>query len=128
MQKTHKFFYFEIKGDNLNLEAIANKVNLPNDVFAKGDKCENYSKKIVQKTNRWVYRDELLSETSISNFLTKNLILINNHLNELRYFIQHFKSRIELVIYADNKTDIVLSKKHIDLLKKIGTKLYISFC
>ena len=128
MSKIHKFFYFEIKGDGLNLEEIVKKVSLSGDVFIKGQEIQHYSGLIVQKTNRWLYRDILLGEISLSKFLTDNLKLIYKHIDELEYFIKQFKTRMELVVYAGNKTDIKLTKEQINLLHKIGVPFNISFC
>ncbi len=128
MNKIHKFFYFEIKGDELNLEEIVKKVSLPGKIFIKGQEIQHYSGLIVQKTNRWLYRDEMLGKISLSKFLTKNLKLICKHLDELEYFIKQYETRMELVVYAENKTDIVLTKEQINLLHEIGIQFNISFC
>lgn len=128
MSKIHKFFYFEIKGDELNLEDIVKKVSLSGDIFVKGQEIQHYSGLIVQKTNRWAYRDEMLGEISLSKFLTKNLKIICKHLDEFEYFINQYETRMELVVYAGNKTDIKLTKEQINLLHKIGIPFGISFC
>ena len=126
--KKHKFFRFTISGDDLNLQDITSKVNLPSKIYEKDTAISKLGKTIVQKTNRWLFYDEQMGESSVTQFLTKNLLIIYQHFEELKYFINKYKAYIELVVYADNKTDLSLSKRQIDLLNKIGVKFYISFC
>ncbi len=127
--KVSKFFRFIIEGDELNLEEIKS-INLPAKIYIKGEiyKTINTQIEIEQKTNRWVFYSEQIDDKSISKFLSTNLKILLNHLDELKPFISKFKTRAEIVLYADDKTDICLTKEHIKLLKKLETKFYISFC
>lgn len=130
--RTSKFFRFTIMGESLEFDKLNKVVTLPGEIFLKGQvnikEYPTFMVKIPQKINRWVYYDNQIDDTSISKFLTKNLCLINSHLNELDYFIRNYQAKMELNIYAENKTDICLTKTQIKLLNKIGVKLYISFC
>jgi len=127
--KISKFFRFTIEGDELNLDEIK-AINLPANLYYKGETYKTLYTHIdiEQKTNRWLFSDEQIDNKSISKFLSKNLNTLVNHLDELKPFISKYKTRAEIVLYAENKTDICLTKEHIELLKKLGTKFYISFC
>ena len=128
--KTGKFFRFIIRGDELNPNTIKNDVRLSCDMFIKNETYLTGGLKtpVLQKTNRWAYRDEAQDETRVSTFLTKNLEVIANNISELRKYIREYKTSCELIVYAGNKTDISLTKKQIKLLALIGVDLSISFC
>ena len=127
--KIHKFFTFTIKGDELNPVIIRNNVNMPCDIFIKGETVKGaLQREILQKTNRWAYREELNGKLSVSVFLTKQLEFIFENLSTLKEYIEKYDSSIELVLYAGNKTDITLSRKQIELLEKIGVSFSVSFC
>jgi len=128
-----KFFDFTIKGDSLDPNAIKNEVDLPCKIYIKDEITkltvgEKLIKEVVQKTNRWLYCDMSQDEMTISAFLTKNLEIIVKHLSKLNSYIKNYKTILELVIYAENKTNIKLSKKQIRLLDIIGVDLLIAFC
>lgn len=126
-----RFFSVTVKGDNLRPEEIRDKINLPCKIFHKGeDFVKDYlpNKSIKQKSNRWLYISQQVSTQNNSKFLTENLLKIYEVLNELQFYIDNFETKMELRIYAEDKTDICLTKKQIMLLNKIGLKLYISFC
>jgi len=128
--KIYKFFRFTIEGDELDPIILRDAVNLPCDVFIKGETVvsENLHIKHFQKTNRWLYRAELLGKTSVSNFLTKHLKAIHNDLPKLKEYIEKNDAYMELVLYAEDKTDINLNPKQIKLLSEIGVEFLISFC
>ncbi|MCL2632829.1 MAG: DUF4279 domain-containing protein [Coriobacteriia bacterium] len=128
--KIYKFFRFTIKGDELDPNAVKEAVSLPCDVFFKGETVisQDYLFEHYQITNRWLYSDELLGKSSVRVFLTKQLETINKNLPELREFLDKYDSNMELVLYAENKTDITLTLKQIRLLEKIGVEFSISFC
>ena len=125
-----KYFRFTIKGDDLNPNIIKDTVNLPCDIFIKDEMTVTgiLKTEILQKTNRWVYRAELNGESSVNAFLTKHLETISRELYILKKYIEKFDSKIEIIIYAGNKTDINLSLKQIRLLNNIGVPFSISFC
>lgn len=127
--KTSKFFKFIIEGDELNLDETKS-IRLPAKQLKKGEIATSLYTKIgkVQKTTRWVYSNEQIDNKSVSKFLLLNLKILVNHLEELKPFIDKYKTWAEIVLYAGNKTDICLSKAHINLLNKLMTKFYISFC
>ncbi len=126
-----KIFRFSISGDNLDINELANKVKLPCKVFKQGEKIEKHYNKtyaIIQKTNRWLYQDVQSDSESASKFLTKNLRLLVKNRKDLGYFTENYKAKIELIIYADNKTDICLTATQIKLLNLLNVNFYISFC
>lgn len=128
---TSKFFRFTIYGDNLNIKELENNIPLPCHLFFKDDTITKiYDKEyhLKQKTNRWLYINEKIDDSSASSFLTTNLILLNKFVKLIRRYTDKYSSKIELIIYADNKTDICLTKTQIKLLSNLNTKLYISFC
>lgn len=126
-----KFFRFSIKGDDINPEEIRDMISLPCDIYRKDEVIEKqYSKKVYikQKTNRWVYSDEAYRGSRLDGFLTKNLLLIESKLPLLKRWINSAECKMELVVYAGNKTDIQLNRKQIALIEKIGVGICISFC
>lgn len=124
--RKHKFFKFTVEGDSLNPQEIKTAVNLPSKIFIKGQEETKY--KILQKTNRWLFCNNLCDEKDGSEFLTENLKIVEQHLTELQPYLEKFDSYIELVVYAENETDLTLSKEQIALLNKIGAEFLISFC
>lgn len=126
-----KFFRFSIKGDDINPEEIRDMISLPCDIYRKDEVIEKqYLEKVYikQKTNRWVYSDEAYRGSRLDGFLTKNLLLIESKLPLLKRWIKSAECKMELVVYAGNKTDIQLNRKQIALIEKIGVGICISFC
>lgn len=126
-----KFFRFTIEGDELNPNEIKSIVSLPAEIFLKGDKLiKEYNKKYVieQKTNRWVYSSEVSDDLDINLFLSKNLKEIICNIDSLTPYINNFLSKIELIIYAGDETDLVITKDCLELLNHIGVNIHISFC
>lgn len=126
--RKNKFFRLTVMGDGLNPEEIKAAVNLPSEVFIKGQEVVIHKRKVLPKTNRWVFDNDLCDETDGGEFLTENLKTIERHLTELQPYLEKFDSYIEYVIYAENETDLTLSKEQLALLNKIGTQFSISFC
>lgn len=130
MSKT-KFFRFTIEGDELDPTKINSVVNLPTEVYFKGDKLvKEYVKKhtIVQKTNRWIYSSTTSDNLDINLFILNNLKNIIHNFKALKPFINKYSSKIELVVYAGDETDLVLTKESISLLNQIGVNFHLSFC
>ncbi len=126
-----KFFRFTIADEDLNLDDVKSNVNLPCRIFKKGEiftKSYAPEHNIVQKTNRWLYTYEQCDDVSISKFLTYNLKILAEHKNELDYYIKNYSTKMELVVYVGNHTDICLTKTQIKLLNLLNVNLYISFC
>jgi len=128
--RTGKFFRFTIKGDNLDPVALKEAAGLPCGVFIKGETIEAgiLKREVVQKINRWVYHTEAQDETKVEAFLTKNLEVIVSKIQILKEFANQNEAILELIVYADNHTDLLLSRKHIKLLSEIDIDLDISFC
>ena len=128
--RIHKFFRFNIEGDELDPNAIKDAVNLPCDVFIKGETVVwgILQEKFFQKTNRWLYSTDLPGRSSVSAFLTRQLESISKNLPVLKDYIEKYDSHMELVLYAGNETEITLNLKQIQLLEKIGVEFSISFC
>ena len=130
--RTGKFFYFTIKGNGFDPLFLAKAVELPCDVFFKDEISTHdlLKKEIKQKSTRWIYKDIDQSETKIGGFLTKNLKIIVKKLSILSEYIEDKdnEAKIELVVYSENKTDLVLNKSQIRLINKIGVGISISFC
>ena len=126
-----KFFRFTIEGDELDPTLINSLVDLPAEIYFKGDKSvKEYINKhiIVQKTNRWVYYSKANDNLDINLFLLNNLKNIISNFKALKPFINQYTSKIELVVYAEDETDLVLTKETINLLNQVGVNFHISFC
>ena len=127
-----KFFYFTISGDDFDIDEFIGVVPLYGKIYRKDETItqiyNNHIESIPQKTNRWVYSDSVHDCANPSGFLTKNLEVLYKNLRILKKYINTHKAKIEYNIYAENRTDIKLSKKQISLLCKIGVPFYISFC
>ena len=129
----HKFCYFTIQGDNLDLAEAQNLISLPCRIFRKG---EIISKKInekflthsQQKTNRWLYCAEDVSEVSSEDFLLNQLEILIDHLAELQNYITKGMAKLELNLYAENATDFNFCIEHISKLSLLGLGIAISFC
>ena len=127
--RTSKFFRLTISGDDLNPVLLKEAIGLPCDIYLKGVLTKITRKRdIIQKTNRWIYEDIAHDETEVDTFLTKNLEMITKNLVILKPYIVCYKTTLEYIVYADNNTDIKLTKKQIELLYTIGVELQISFC
>ena len=113
-----KYFKFTIQGDNLNPVEIANTVDLPCEIYMKGEKTliGPVKKEIIQKTNRWVYFANLDGKKSTNYFIKQHLEKLVKRKTLLDNFIKDYYSNIEIILYAGNKTNITLSVQHIKLL------------
>ena len=125
-----KYFKFTIQGDNLNPVEIANTVDLPCEIYMKGEKTliGPVKKEIIQKTNRWVYFANLDGKKSTNYFIKQHLEKLVKRKTLLDNFIKDYYSNIEIMLYAGNKTNITLSVQHIKLLNELGVNFSISFC
>ncbi len=123
-----KFFRFTISGDNYDPEETRRRVDMEAIVYKKGEVTETRYGSVVQKTNRWVYSVERTDEEAIGDFLTRNLKTVVNRLDELKSFILDNNAKIELILYAGNKTDLFLSKEQIKLLNALDVEFCVSFC
>lgn len=129
----HKFLYFTIQGDDLDLGKAQNLINLPCSIFRKGEIIsKNLNGKLYehtpQQTNRWLYCVEEVGEISPEDFLLDQLGILIEHLAELKNFIANGMATLELALYAGNETDFKLSPDHISQLNKLGLGIQISFC
>lgn len=97
-------------------------------VYKKGEVTETRYGAVVQKTNRWVYSVERTDEEAIGDFLTRYLKTVVNRLDELKSFILDNNAKIELILYAGDKTDLFLSKEQIKLLNALDVEFCVSFC
>ena len=127
-----KFFRFTIEGDNLDVNVVKEKINLDAEIFYKNIPIKKYynGKEVIinQKTNRWVYSNCQIDSVSPEKFLMINLLTLKRQIINFNCFLCNYKCSIELVLYAEDKTDICLSSKHIELLNEIGVPFHISFC
>ena len=88
------FFYLTIKGDTLNPEELNNVLNLPCDIFHKGEiTFKEYKGKqiysITQKTNRWVYKSDFqyLNNEDINRFVWEQLTILNSYKSVLQHYL-----------------------------------------
>lgn len=123
-----KFFRFTISGDNYDPEETRRCVDMEAIVYKKGEVTETRYGAVVQKTNRWVYSVERTDEEAIGDFLTRYLKTVVNRLDELKSFILDNNAKIELILYAGDKTDLFLSKEQIKLLNALDVEFCVSFC
>ena len=128
------FFYFTIEGDNLDVVAAKETIGLPCNTYTKGQKSLTRLKnEVISKSTRWVYNAYSHEETNTykktSMFLAEHLEIISKKLPILYAYIKKYKAIIEIVIYEDasGKDSILLTKKIIKLLNKIGVEFSISF-
>lgn len=130
--RTSKFFRFTISGDELNVAELKELIPLEANVYHKDIPVEKNmgNKKILiaQNTNRWVYSNEVFDFSKPETFLTKNLLTLKKYVPILKKIIPNYESRIDLILYSGNKTDICLSVKQIKIINDLGVKLYVSFC
>ncbi len=130
--RTSKFFRFTIAGDELDVIQLKQKINLESSIYCKDTEIKKILGEkeiyIPQKTNRWVYINELIDSSKPETFLTKNLLILQKHFKDLNPFIQEYECRMDLIIYSGDKTDICLNPKQMKILNNLGVKLYISFC
>ena len=130
--RTSKFFRFTIAGDNLNVAELKEKISLDSNAYYKDILVEkNIGNKkifIAQKTNRWVYSNEVVDFSKQGTLLTKNLLTLKKYLPILKTIIPKYDCRIDLILYSGNKTDICLSTRQMKMLNDLGVNLYISFC
>ena len=130
MKKKSKFLHFEIFGDNLDINEIQLRNNLPGEIFLKGETIERpVGRPIVSKTNRWLYSSFDQNETSINAFLYSQLKLIYREYEKLKHFIVDNKATIELIIYESDKNifSLKMGKNCIKILEKIGLSILITF-
>lgn len=130
--KRGKFFYLTIKGIGLNIDEVKEAVDLPCDIYVKGEKTgfEFTNREHVQKTDRWVYTAIAQDEMPINKFLTKQLEIIDKRMTVLGRYIKNYHALMELVIYMEEKTNtfnILLSKKVIRLLNRINVEFSVKF-
>ena len=105
------FFYLTIKGDTLNPEELNNVLNLPCDIFHKGEITFNEYKgkqiySITQKTNRWVYKSDFqyLNNEDINRFVWEQLTILNSYKSVLQPYFEKYYSFATLSVYMDNKS------------------------
>ena len=128
------FFYLTIKGDTLNPEELNNVLNLPCDIFHKGEiTFKEYKGKqiysITQKTNRWVYKSDFqyLNNEDINRFVWEQLTILNSYKSVLQPYFEKYYSFATLSVYMDNKSYILLNSKILHLLDTLGVGLELGF-
>lgn len=128
------FFYLTIKGDTLNPEELNNVLNLPCDIFHKGEiTFKEYKGKqiysITQKTNRWVYKSDFqyLNNEDINRFVWEQLSILNSYKSVLQPYFEKYYSFATLSVYMDNKSYILLNSKLFHLLDTLGVDLELEF-
>ena len=129
----HKFFYLTIQGENLDIAKAQNLIKLPCKIFRKGEIIlKNINSKTYahtpQKTNRWLYSAEDISDISSEDFLLNQLEILIEHLAELQNYIESGMAELELNLYAENATDFRFSTEHISKLSQLGLGVSLSFC
>ena len=91
--KNTKYFYFTIKGDNLNVNDLFNEIDIKGEKYIKGEQSifNPTKEKIVQETNRWVYSSISKVDDNIDLFLEEELKKIENNLQVLKkYMIDNY--------------------------------------
>ena len=128
--KISKYFRFTIQGDDLNPVEIAKKVDLPCEIYIKGEKTliESVKKEIIQKTNRWVYCARLDGQKSTKYFIKQHLEKLMKRKTVLEHYIKKYCANIEIILYAGNKTYVTMTAQHIKLMNELGVSCSISFC
>ena len=128
------FFYLTIKDDTLNPEELNNVLNLPCDIFHKGEiTFKEYKGKqiynITQKTNRWVYKSDFQysNNEDINRFVWEQLTLLNSYKSVLQPYFEKYYSFATLSVYMDNKSYILLNSKILHLLDTLGVDLELEF-
>ena len=130
----HKFFYFTIQGDDLDLAEAQRVIHLPCEIYRKGEILASEIKgkalwcHTPQKTNRWLYSAEDFSEISSEQFLLDQLDILIEHIAEFQSYIAHRMAYIDVNLYADDETHLEFTIEHINRLKQLGLGVSITFC
>ncbi|MDD4157008.1 MAG: hypothetical protein PHY08_10595 [Candidatus Cloacimonetes bacterium] len=127
-----KYFYLQIQGEGLDSIKLKNSIDFPSEALVKGQKVffEPTNETIIMDINRWSYFDKSHDDTSIEEFLMKNLERIIDYKPVLEYYINKYESLLEIEIHIRDITsnfNICLSKYVISLLHKLEVKFSISF-
>ena len=129
--QTTKFFYLVIQGEDLPIDEIEDKIGLQGEKYRKGEyivKKYSTEKKIFQNVNRWIYVASINDNRRASQFLYEQLKIVYNKRQIVQEYAKKYNVCLEFRIYAENKTDIIFTKRNIHLLDKIGVSLKLSFC
>ena len=129
--KTTKFFYLVMKGDDLQLDEIEDRIGLQGEKYRKGDcivKKYKTEKKIFQLTNRWIYVVYANDNIKASQFLYNQLKALYQKRTIIQDYAKKYNVFFDLRIYSEDMTDIIFTKRNIHLLDKIGVSLKLSFC
>ena len=123
------FFRITIKGDELNPQELQRIISEPSYSYLKGCASSKFGSQLIQKTNRWVYDVNKMCKNTldVQAFLTEQLKRVLAWKKILDDYVKRFKSCIDLIIYADDKTYLTLSKANLKALSQIGMKFTISF-
>ena len=127
------FVYFTIKGDSLDLNQIREDIPLDAKIYEKGKVYHGLNKRLAhkpQKTNRWCYYLEAGSHKSINAVLKQMYEELKPHLKNLQQYTKKYHSLIDVVIYVEEITarfNLQLSKKSIEILNRINSKVSITF-
>ena len=130
----HKFFYFTIQGDDLDLAEAQRAIDLPWEIYRKGVilareiKGKALSCHAPQKMNRWLYSAEDFSEISAEQFLLDQLDLLIEHIAEFQSYIARGMAYIDVNFYADDETHLEFTIEHINRLNQLGLGVSITFC
>lgn len=131
--KNTKYFYFTIKGENLNVNNLYNEIDIKGEKYIKGEQTilNPTKEKIVQETNRWVYSSISKVDDDINLFLEEELKIIEKNLQVLKKYMIDNYCLIDYVIYVEDeaisKVNFSFSRSTINLLNKIGAEISISF-
>src|SRR5690554_5731844 len=87
--KKSKFLYFTIKGDNLDVLELKELVDLSAKIYIKGEEevIDSLQRKVINKTNRWMYEVIAQDEMRVNKFLIKQLEIISDRLPILNKYI-----------------------------------------
>ena len=127
------FVYFTIKGDSLDLNQIREDIPLDAKIYEKGKVYHGLNQSLThkpQKTNRWCYYLEAGSHKSINAVLKQMYEELKPHLKNLQQYTKKYHSLIDVVIYVEEITarfNLQLSKKSIEILNRINSKVSITF-
>ena len=122
------FFSFTIEGDGLDTVAAREAIDLPCELFVKGQGTfTKNGREVVSRSTRWVYSFKALGRADV--FLTKHLKVIAKKMPILSDYIKKYKVTIDFVIYEDrvSKDYLIFSKTMINLLNEIGVPFLIAF-
>lgn len=128
---TTKFFYLIMKGENLPVDEIEDKIGLKGEKYRKGEyivKKYRTEKKIFQSINRWIYIAYADDNIKASQFLYDQLKILYKKRTIIQDYAKKNNVFFDLRIYSEDKTDIIFTKRNIHLLDKIGISLKLSFC